>query len=565
MPFSFLVSHCTTDIATKSVSSLRFLSDFLYFHSTYPFYLLSSTRKHHINTDTMGKADHVEVHYNMFQSWTALIIFSFFSCFNAIQWVTFASIEHSVKGFFHTTTTELNMLSTVFMIIYVVGAIMTCTTFESWGVRRCVLIGSFLNAFGSVLKVAPGLQFPSYLTMIIPQSINGVAQLFVLSTPPLLAAQYFPPNKRGTATTIASMANNIGNALALLVPPMIVRDPVQSQFYVLWGLWSGLSVLIFFGVLFFMSDPPQPMSSSEPVAVSDGKGQEDALVENEEPAPPRGCLERLLANDKMKVLIEVLRTCWTLLKDRDFVFLLFTFSVSIAVLWEYATYLAQISNPYGTSEVLAGISGGGNVVTGTIAAFIAGVWVDHHRRYKWPVVACFVGISIMSLAYILVLLFVPSHTVMMDALVLGVNIIAGIFQNTAIPLCFEFAMEISYPLQESVPGTFLMFGGNLVSIVMLMIGSAILEVDLNKKTALMVVVVTLVFAVAGTITAMLPRERLNRYDAECRERQLAMEGETIAEEMFELDDPLVKSFVNPIPPIVEDDDVFRQDSNEGRF
>lgn len=91
----------------------------------------------------------------------------------------------------------------IFMIVFIVDVLLTCTTFEKWGVRTGLLAGSALNALGSVLKVAPGLQFPCFAWMMVAQSINAVAQLFVLSTPPLLAAQYFIPDKRVFANAVS--------------------------------------------------------------------------------------------------------------------------------------------------------------------------------------------------------------------------------------------------------------------------------------------------------------------------------------------------------------------------
>lgn len=193
--------------------------------------------------------------------WIVLVLFSVFSCSNAIQWVTFASVASSVKDFFKLTTYELNMLSMVYMIVFVVGAFFTCTTFERWGVRKGVLIGSGLNALGAVLKFAPGLQYPCYASMIVPQTLNSFAQLFVLSTPPLIAAQYFPANRRAFATAVAATANSLGNAIALLVPPLIVKDPDVKQFQVLFGAELGLCVGIFILVVAFLK-PPQFVAPS---------------------------------------------------------------------------------------------------------------------------------------------------------------------------------------------------------------------------------------------------------------------------------------------------------------
>ncbi|KPA75385.1 hypothetical protein ABB37_08662 [Leptomonas pyrrhocoris] len=187
--------------------------------------------------------------------WVVLGMFCLFSCSNAIQWITYSSIAGPARVFFNLTTNELNLLSSVYMIVFVVGAYFTCTTFERWGVRLGVLIGCGLNALGSILKVAPALMKPTYSTLIWPQALNAIAQLFVLSTPPLIAAQYFAPHQRTFATAVASTANSLGNAIALFVPPLIVKSGTKNEFMLLFCLEMGLCVLVTVGAVFFLRSP----------------------------------------------------------------------------------------------------------------------------------------------------------------------------------------------------------------------------------------------------------------------------------------------------------------------
>lgn len=497
--------------------------------------------------------------------WIVLILFSIYSFSNAIQWVTFASVASSVKEFFSLSTYELNMLSMIYMLIFVIGAFFTCTTFERWGVRKGVLIGAGLNALGSVLKFAPALQYPSYTTLIIPQTINSFAQLFVLSTPPLIAAQYFPPHRRAFATAVAATANSLGNAVALLVPPLIVNKPDLHQFQILFGMELALCVGIFLAVILFLK-PPQFSAPSSALLGTTAPGETDPFNENQkantvvsgdvvestvdgspinnggkqlqaptyssvEQVSAPTCWQRFMRDEQVIVFGEVFATIVALMKSRDFVCLLVAFSIGMGSIWTFASVLAQISAPFGVSEVLAGISGAGNIVAGTAMAYVVGMWVDRHRRYKMPVIVCFAGSVVVCVAYILVMYKGPAFTATMNGLCLFIYIFAGLFQNTAVPICFEFAMEISYPHQESVPGALLMAGANLISLIMVLIASAMLgEDEVSENAAIYVVVMIVAFCVVGFVFSFLPRERLNRREAECQAREdelhrLALEEE----------------------------------------
>ncbi|KAG5480673.1 hypothetical protein CUR178_05808 [Leishmania enriettii] len=595
--------------------------------------------------------------------WVVLVLFCLYSMSNAIQWITYASIATAARAFFNLTTNELNMLSSVYMIVFVVGAYFTCTTFERWGVRLGVLIGCSLNAFGSILKVAPGLQKPSYVTLIVPQTFNAIAQLFVLSTPPLIAAQYFAPNQRTFATAIAATANSLGNAIALFAPPLIVKSSsgTTEEFMVLFCLEMGFCILITVGVFFFLKPPSfkapsrallgdlvsaegsvagrhanltsaqqarqrhgereekgagdelhsevdsngqegdrssdsdendnsgagvgegypvahshRHMTPSEPIA-SHISAHADARVNtNSAPRPsvgfsavestvkPGGCAYsaqknillpsatsctefdrgsmskhkrmtvwlRVRHNEHVITFLEVGHTIHRLLCRRDFLCLLGSFSVSMGSVWTYASVLAQIVEPFGVSAKLAGSMGAANVVVGTVVSYLVGLWVDRTRLYKYPLLVCLIGSVLCCIGLIVIMLRAPSHTLTMDGLCSFIYIFAGVFQNTAIPICFEFAMEISYPLSESVPGALLMAGANLCSLIMLSIASSMLGNGVASTSACVHVLILITcVCFVGAILAIFPREKLYRRDAEVEARQqfTAAEGGSYAD------------------------------------
>ncbi|CCW59809.1 unnamed protein product [Phytomonas sp. EM1] len=508
--------------------------------------------------------------------WVVLTLFCLFSASNAIQWITYAPIAIAAKEFFGLTTSELNMLSTVYMIVFVVGAYFSSTTFEKWGVRQGLILGCFLNALGSILKVVYGMQRPGFTPLIISQTFNSVAQLFVLSTPPLIASQYFPPPKRALATTIACTANNLGNAVALFFPPFVVQTGTSKEFYVLFGLEMGVCIFILVLVFFFLKPPrygglrkammnadtlpaaPELVAADaagdrsgsqlgwfneEPHGMREGEGEvgevrlserismdafdlPEASGPSDRDAPlARGQLPQrgqkggwsfaVWRGDFARELVKVSRTVGKLCRKSDFLFLFGAFSISMGSVWTYASVLSQVLYPFGVSAELAGIAAGMNVVAGTIVSYIVCIWVDRKRRYKFPIIICLTGSLFSCLGLLILLIKAPSPSTLIDVLSTTFVIISGIFQNTTIPVCFEFAMEIAFPLQESVPGSLLMAGANLASFILVSVSSFMLEDDNpTKRAAVNVVILIISVCAVGTLLVLPPRERLNRRDAE---------------------------------------------------
>eukprot|EP00796_Vickermania_ingenoplastis_P006265 gene6265-4514_t len=401
----------------------------------------------------------------------------------------------------------------VFMIVFILGAFFTCTTFERLGVRAGILIGATLNALGSVLKFAPGLQFPCFASMMVPQSINAVAQLFVLSTPPLLAAQYFIPDKRVFANAIASTANLLGSAAGLLIPALIVRDPERKQFETLFGLQMAMSCSVLVACLVLLKSPQRPQLSFTPPPQISGSSLCD--VHSGTPLPSDECDADIRSppekSSETNIVLEVLHTIKILMQNRDFLYLLGAFSITTGSIWSVASVLAQIYSPFGISEQLAGISGAGNVVAGTVTAYLVGLWVDRYHQYKIPIVVCLCGSVCVATSLLVVMLRAEPDTNTIRICCVFLVIFAGVFQITAVPLCFEFAMEITYPIRESVPGALMMATSNLVSLIVLITASVIIGDDsATRDTAVYTVGLILGVSVLGLVSSCFTREILNR-------------------------------------------------------
>jgi nitrate/nitrite transporter NarK len=59
--------------------------------------------------------------------------------------------------------------------------------------------------------------------------LNGIAGIVVFSAPSAVSSAWFPPHERTTATGIALVFNNLGNAASFLSAPAIVPGPSMKK------------------------------------------------------------------------------------------------------------------------------------------------------------------------------------------------------------------------------------------------------------------------------------------------------------------------------------------------
>ncbi|CAD2220303.1 Major Facilitator Superfamily/Sugar (and other) transporter, putative [Angomonas deanei] len=463
--------------------------------------------------------------------WPVLVAFSLYSSANAFQWVCYSVVPDQAKEYFSLNTFQLNMLSTIYMIIFAIGCYFTCTTFERFGVRSGLLIGGAFNAVGSILKITLALLKPSYTTTMVAQVFCAIAQLWVLSTPPLIASQYFPQHRRGFATAIMTTANNLGNAVGLIVPPFMVLEATKADWLKLFGLQMAYSVGVFILAIFLVRPPrcrskkyrsqyEKEIKVSEPLHEA---STDDVLeTQSKEPEKPKGnFFQRMIHSKESRIFIHVALTIAQLMKQRDFAFLLVAFSSAMTSVWVYAAVIAQVLAPLGVSSQLAGIAGAMNIVAGTIAAYLVGLYIGHSKRYRVPLIIALFGSLICCVALIILMKTAVPGSNLMIGMSVFLYIFVGIFQNTAAPISLEFAMELSYPLPDSVPGTFFMGVADILSMVLVLVCAAILGDDtptVNKCMIVFILVTALCFL--GAIFGIFPRERLYRSAGEEYEKKL---------------------------------------------
>lgn len=168
------------------------------------------------------------------ERWWIITVFACLEMANALMWVTFAPISDLTQHYFHYhstygTTTSVNMLANIFLILYAPGSILGIMMVKYYRPRTTILFAGILTAIGALLRYV-GTSFfnemgyeSAYITVFLGQTLAAIAQPMFLNFPPALASIWFPITEREIATTIGSMCSPIGNAIGQIIPIIFVE------------------------------------------------------------------------------------------------------------------------------------------------------------------------------------------------------------------------------------------------------------------------------------------------------------------------------------------------------
>ena len=157
-----------------------------------------------------------------------LFVFVMYGVSNQFQFTLFTNVYKETAMFFGTGSSEVNVLFLVFGLVYLLGCLPSCDVIRKIGLRRALLFGTGANAAGAVLKCVAALWLPNYAMLVVAQFGCALAQLFLMGTPPLMAAVWFPAQERALATGVGTLSAFLGMSLGFLIPPLVVPPLVPA-------------------------------------------------------------------------------------------------------------------------------------------------------------------------------------------------------------------------------------------------------------------------------------------------------------------------------------------------
>eukprot|EP00128_Syssomonas_multiformis_P015497 Colp12_sorted_trinity150504_noHs@36326 len=273
--------------------------------------------------------------------WYMLLIFSLFSCTNEMLWITFAPVATDVQDLLGISDPQVQMLSTIFMSIYIPFSFPGSAVYNMYGLRLGVTLGAFLNMLGAALRFFGVYFIQSYALVFCGQTLAALAQTLIFCVPAKLASVYFPPPERALATGLSITANNVGIAVGMLIPTLVTNSTdFGSTFSNLLLSYFVMTGVVFLVIAFtFQSHPPTPPSTTS------------------------SCEEADLT------VKETIKQCFAVMKDKNFALLAITFGINTGGLYAVSTLIEPILKFMASSSSI-GWLGFGQVISGTIGSIV---------------------------------------------------------------------------------------------------------------------------------------------------------------------------------------------------
>jgi len=407
--------------------------------------------------------------------WLVLFVFFFLAVANNFMEFSFASVAQLTKSYYNITELQLNMLALVFMVSGCTTRFLAMWIIDSIGLGTGTFIAAGIHLLGVWIRFWPGCEQDGYYWLLVGQSMTAVAQGFIDITGPKLAANWFPPRERTTATAAGGGSIFVAALLSYTMTPRTVNTSDDMPGYLLaQAVVSTVAVVGIF--LFFRGNPPIPPSYSAA-------------------AKKEGFLKAMAS----------------LVTNPGFLNMAFVFSITIGTGVSILILLDQIVEPYGytTTET-------GNLAAIWIAASVAGgalggPLVDRTHAFKAVILGSLGLITVSLLIFTIVLEAVPNNIHLLWFIV----VIAGL-GTAGMPALLEATVEIIYPVPEATAMGLLFFGLNVMSFFQSIL---IIKLQQPESKFRLPLLLSVGICVLGCVMVLFFKPKYNRILYEKQEQQ----------------------------------------------
>jgi len=356
--------------------------------------------------------------------WLILAAFMAITAVNQALWITFAPITSEAMKFYSTTDLAIGLLSLCFMAVFIVIFLPAAWLIDTWGIRPTVCLGALLTALFAVMR---GIFASSFAMVVVSQIGIAIGQPLVLGATTKLAGRWFPADERATATGLGTLAVYLGVLLSLIVTPILTAAYGMRGMLVTAGVVAAVAALFF--ILVAREKPPTPV----------GRPEEEV---------------RSLMFDGLRSMI----------RQRDFLFLLAVFFVGLGMFNGITTWIEEIVGPRGFSTSQAGLAGGLMLIGGITGAVALPIVSDSLRRRKPFIVIALIGL----LPGLLGVTFAGSYWLLLVS-----SFVFGFFLLSAGPIGFQYGAEMTLPAPEGTSNTLLLVAGQVSGIIIIFLMDAL--------------------------------------------------------------------------------------------
>ncbi|CAB4055555.1 DIRC2 [Lepeophtheirus salmonis] len=382
------------------------------------------------------------------QRWYIVGVFALFGCLQSCVWSIYGPMDLAIQAAYGWPSSSFAMMTNWGNIFFILTIIPSSWILEKKGLKSAVLLCSLFSALSMIIRVFNTKSIQRFtISSHIGSILNGISGTTILSAPSVLSSTWFPPNERTIATSISQMFNLFGNALSFMLGPRIVSDigvnatdPSKTPetvkerirddvfYYFLYILIA--EIIVFVSVLvYYPSRPKFPPSTSSSISRVDFVSGVVKLLKN--------------------------KTAW---------FIGFAYSIMIGFQSAWNGIQSLDYNSIGILDKEAGNIGLVSTVSSCVFGLLFGYLADRIRR-KYRVLIVFL-LLLSSVNFIWFFLIINKVIPISSYVQIYISNALGIGASVAtLPLYFEYASEILYPISEGEIGAFLTIGSNVIASV----------------------------------------------------------------------------------------------------
>ncbi|ESP01117.1 hypothetical protein LOTGIDRAFT_139886, partial [Lottia gigantea] len=380
--------------------------------------------------------------------WYVLMVFSLFTACQYLVWNTWGPISDTAKHAYNWSDSDIALLANW-------GPIMICITviFYSWlldvkGIRVACIISCFCITLGSGCRCISQTPPISTWMMHLGQLLNGCAGAVAMSASPVISSTWFPPNERTTATAIGVLIPDVIGLAGSFLIGMFLAFIYHYHYIYTYSHWKliridslftdlqsiaefGIVVCVFLLMLiYFPKKPPLPPCTSASVS--------------------------------RKNFIQGLKE---IIRNRNILMVGIAYGSALGVSNVWAGVLNLILQPLGISQTEAGWIGFYASFGACAASLVIARIADNFSKHlKLIIVILFIIGAAFTLWFALACSgFVPYSTVIFYV----TTIMSVLPLNAAIPLLYEIACELAYPIGEGTANGLMIMMNNIGGIIFL--------------------------------------------------------------------------------------------------
>jgi len=373
--------------------------------------------------------------------WVILLYFALINVLMQMQWIVFAPITSEAVDFYRVAPVQIDLLSLIFMIVYLFVSFPASYIIDTWGIRIGIGFGALLMGVFGLMK---GIYGTSYSMVVIAQIGIAVGQPFILNAVTKVGVKWFPLQERATQAGISVLAQFVGITIAMAATPVLFKLYGMEKMLMIYGIATFASAVLF--LIFIREHPPTP------------------------PCPP--------GHDERTAVFEGLRHIF---KQADMIYMVIIFFIALGIFNALTTWIDQILSPRGFTIGQAGIAGALTMIGGIIGASILPFLSDKLRKRKLFILIA----TVFALPGLIGMTFTSNYGLLLvSCFVLGFFLLAGG------PIAFQYTAEISYPAPEATSQGLLMIAGQISGIIFIF-GMDALTAGYASKTPAMIVFIAL--------------------------------------------------------------------------